>query len=127
MSKEFPQGRRKHFFGSGGTEKNFGHHGWQTTKNLKLHWLKCFKTVPKNKFWTRKQRIKNILSLTRSSGRKSQSQQKLTKKIIYFTIRFCSQIITHFAKLNTLNIIKNTLPQHKQNDVSGWCQKTHLH
>ena len=28
----------------------------------KLHWLKFAKTVPKNKIWTRKQMIKNLIN-----------------------------------------------------------------
>ena len=29
--------------------KNVGYHGWPTTVNWRLHWLKCPKTVPKTK------------------------------------------------------------------------------
>ena len=35
-------------------DKNVSRHGWPTTKNLKLHQLKCPKTVPKNGVWNRK-------------------------------------------------------------------------
>ena len=44
----------------------------------------------------------------RFSRRKSQRQQKLAKKINYFTIRFWSK------DLNLLNNEKNMLPQHSQ-------------
>ena len=57
------------------------------------------------------------------SGRKSESQQKLPKKITYFTRQFRSKNLTHFTNLNSLNIIKNILPQHSQKHASGWCQK----
>ena len=43
----------------------------------------------------------------RLSGRKSQSQQKLAKKITYFTIQFCSKSFAHFTNLSSLNAIKN--------------------
>ena len=43
---------------------------------------------------------------------KSQGQQKLVKKISHFTIQFCSKTHTHFTNLNSLKIIKATLPQH---------------
>ena len=42
----------------------------------------------------------------RFSSRKSQSQQKLTKKITHFTIQFHSKHLTHFTNLNSLNIVK---------------------
>ena len=42
------------------------------------------------------------------------SQQMLAKKI------------THFTNLNSLDIIKNILPQHSQKHVSGWCQKKNI-
>ena len=41
----------------------------------------------------------------RFSSRKSQSQQKLAKKITHFTIQFCSKNFTHFANLNSLKMI----------------------
>ena len=60
-------------------------------------------------------------------GRNSQSQQKLAKKITQFTRQFHSKNLTLFTNLNSLNIIKNKLPQHSQKHVSDWCQKKHLH
>ena len=47
-------------------------------------------------------------------SRKSQSQQKLAKKITHFTIQFCSKNLTNFTKLNSIDIEKNMLPQHGQ-------------
>ena len=50
------------------------------------------------------------------SSRKSQSQQKLVKKITHFTIQFRLKILVHFMNLNLdLNDIENnTLPQRSQ-------------
>ena len=47
-------------------------------------------------------------------SRKSQSQQKLAKKVTHFTIQFRSKNLTHFTKLNSLDIENNMLPQHSQ-------------
>ena len=73
----------------------------------------------------------------RFSSRKSQSQQKLAKKITHFTIQFCSRNVTNFTNINSLDIDNNMLPQHSQKPfslyrnsskhVSVWCQKKHLH
>ena len=41
---------------------------------------------------------------------KSQSQQKLVKKITDFTIQFRSKNLTHFTSLNPLDIENNMLP-----------------
>ena len=68
-------------------------------------------------------------------SRKSQSQQKLAKKITHFTIQFCLKKLTHFINLNSLDIENNMLPQHIQKPFqqifqqtySAWCQKKHLH
>ena len=72
----------------------------------------------------------------RFSSRKSQSQQKIAKKITHFTIRFRSKNLTHFTNLNSLDIETNMLPQHSQKPfwlhkysskhVSVWCHKKHL-
>ena len=48
------------------------------------------------------------------SSRKSQSQQKLAKKITHFTIQFRSKNLTHFTNLNSLDIENNMLLQHSQ-------------
>ena len=68
------------------------------------------------------------------SGRKSQSQQKLSIKITYFAIQFRLKNLTHFMNLNSLEIENNMFPQHSQNHfwlyykffskhVSVWCRK----
>ena len=72
----------------------------------------------------------------RFSSRKSQSQQKLARKITHFTIQFYSKNLTHFTNLNSLDIENNMLPQHDQKPfwlykfsskhISVWCQKKHL-
>ena len=72
----------------------------------------------------------------RFSSRKSQSQQKLAKKITHFTIQFRSKNLIHFTNLNSLDIENNMLPQHSQKyfwlykfsskHVPVWCQKKHL-
>ena len=48
------------------------------------------------------------------SSRKSQSQQRLVKKITHFTIQFRSKNLTHFTNLNSLDIENDTLSQHSQ-------------
>ena len=50
----------------------------------------------------------------RFSSKKSQIQEKLAKKIIYCTINFRSENLTHFTNLNSLDIEKNMLPQQSQ-------------
>ena len=50
----------------------------------------------------------------RFSGRKSQSQQKLSIKITYFAIQFRSKHLTLFTNLNSLGIENNMLPKHCQ-------------
>ena len=76
----------------------------------------------------------------RFSSRKSQSQQKIAKKITHFSKRFNSKHLIFFMKhltffiyLNSLDIENNMLPKHNQNfflfytfsskHVSDWCQK----
>ena len=54
----------------------------------------------------------------RFSGRKSQSQQNLAKKVTYFTIQFRSKNLTHFTNFNSLDIEKNMLSQHSQKPFS---------
>ena len=49
----------------------------------------------------------------RFSNRKSQSHQKLLKKITHFTIQFRSKnFLTHFTNLSSLDIVNNMLPQY---------------
>ena len=50
----------------------------------------------------------------RFSSRKSQSQQKLAKKITHFTIEFCSKSLTHVTHLSSLDIENNMLSQHSR-------------
>ena len=69
-------------------------------------------------------------------SRKSQGQQKLAKKITYFTIHFRSKNLTHFTNLKSPDIENNMLPQHSHKSfwlykfsskhVPVWCQKNHL-
>ena len=47
----------------------------------------------------------------RFSSRKFQSQQKLPKKIIHFTMQFCSINLSHFMNFNSLEIENNMLSQ----------------
>ena len=62
------------------------------------------------------------------------SPQKLSIKITYFAMQFCSKNLIHFMNLNSLEIENNMLPQHSQNPfwlyykffskhISVWCQK----
>ena len=69
----------------------------------------------------------------RFSSRKSQSQEKLAKKITHFSKRFNSNYLTCFINLNSLDIGNNILPKHNKKrsslykfsskHVSVWCQK----
>ena len=138
------QGRRKLFHvAGGGLSKNVDNRGCPTTKNYKKNnkkkknWLKSPKDVPKK--WTLDQNINDskthiwdsffeilfwvyqwtwpeFFSNFIFSSRKSQSQQKLVKKITHFTIQFHLKILVHFMNLNLdlHDIENNTLPQHSQ-------------
>ena len=90
----------------------------QRRKILELHWIKRPKTVlrktkfgPENKWFKTsenkwfKTSYLDFINF-RFSGRKSQSQQKLAKKITHFEIQFRSKNLTHFRDLNSFNIIK---------------------
>ena len=48
------------------------------------------------------------------SSKKSQSQQKLPKMMIHFTIQSCSKNLINFTNLNSLDIENNMFPQHNQ-------------
>ena len=87
----------------------------------KLH----FPKYKKNVFWK-----KNILREKKwPLGPESGSGSP----VIYYR----SKNLTYFTNLNSLNIVKNILPQHSQKPillnkfsrkhVSGWCHKKHLH
>ena len=45
-------------------------------------------------------------------------QEKLATNITYFTIQFWSKNVTHFTNINSLNIIKNRIPQYNQKPFS---------
>ena len=99
---------------------------YRRRKFFKLHWLKYPKTVPQSEIWTRKPQIM-IQSL--------KVNKNLAKKIAHLRIQLHSKNLSHFANLDSLNIVKNILPQHSQkpyslskfysDNVSGWCQKKH--
>ena len=69
----------------------------------------------------------------RFSGRKSQSQQKLAKKITHYTIHFHAKHLIHFTNLISLNIENDILAKQNQKSfslckfsskhVSVWYQK----
>ena len=54
----------------------------------------------------------------RFSNRKSQSQQKLAKKITNFTTQFGSKNLTNFTNLNSIYIEKSMVSQHSQKSLS---------
>ena len=75
--------------------KNVRHHGLlaakKKKKRKKKNWLKFSKTTPKNKIWTRKEMIQNLLFgvvylLISDFLVDSQSQQKLATKIFLLSI-----------------------------------------
>ena len=67
------------------------------------------------------------------SSKKSQNEQKLTKRIRQFTIQFRPKHLTHFMNRNSLDVVNNMPPQSSQKPfwiykfsskhVSIWCQK----
>ena len=82
------------FFMVGWLGKNVRHHGLlaaKKKKEKKKNWLKFSKTTPKNKIWTRKEMIQNLLFgvvylLISDFLVDSQSQQKLATKIFLLSI-----------------------------------------
>ena len=70
---------------------------------------------------------------TRFSSGKSESQQRLEKKITHFTIQFRSKNLTHFTNFKSFDRENNMLPQYSQKPfsfckvsskrVSAWFQK----
>ena len=71
---------------------------------------------------------KNFFFDFRFSGRKSESQQKLSIKITYFAMQFRSKNLIHFMNLNSLEIENNMLPfwlyyNFFSKHISIWCQK----
>ena len=73
----------------------------------------------------------------RFSSRKSQTQQKLAKKISHFTIQFRSKNVTDPTNLDSIGIENNMFSQYSQKsfwhykfsskDASAWYQRKHLH
>ena len=80
-----------------------------------------------------KHHIRSLSLNVRFSGKKSQNQQKLAKKISYLTIQFHSENFAYFTNLNSLNIEKSILPRHilkpysrykfSKKNVFCWSQK----
>ena len=62
--------------------------------------------------YTRSSGLHQSFFNVRFSNRKTQSLQKLLKKITHSTIQFRSKNFTHFKNLSSLDIENNTLPQH---------------
>ena len=65
-------------------------------KMLKLHWLKCPKTVRKNEIWIRKSMIKNLifgiyLLILDFLVKSVKANKSFQKKIVHFTIQFRSK------------------------------------
>ena len=61
------------------------------------------------------------------SSRKSQSQQKLAKKTIYFTTQFCSKNLTHLTNLSSFEIENKMLLQHSHKPFSLYkCFTRHI-
>ena len=95
--------------------KKIGHHGWPTRKKLKLYLLKRPKTVPRKrnlveKINDSKSHIKSLSFNFRFFSSKSQSQQKLAKKITHFTIKFRSKNLTYFTNVTVTQNCKNYTP-----------------
>ena len=80
------------FFMVRNLSKNVSHHGWLTTKKFKIALAKTPWNSPKKsrnldqKISDSKSYIYSLYINFRFSGRKSQNQQKLARKITYFTI-----------------------------------------
>ena len=123
----------------GGWVKNVDN-GLLTTKHFQIKLAKTLQNSPNKRNLNQiindsKPLIWNLSVNLRFSARKSQSQQRRTKKITYIVIQFHSKK-RHFMNLNSLNII-NIYLQHSQKPyslykfsskhVSVWGQKKHLH
>ena len=98
---------------------NFAHHGWPTTKNFKTTLAKTPKNSPqKTKSELEKKSFKTsyleLIFQFQIFSRKSPEQEKLEKNIIHFTIPSRSKKLAYFRDLNSLNIVKNILPQLNQ-------------
>ena len=90
-------------------------------RRQKLRWLKRPETIPqKTKFGPKNNSKPHIWSLSLNFNffsRKSESQQKLAKKIIHFRIKFPSKNI-RFTNHNSLNIIKSIFPQNTAKNLT---------
>lgn len=77
------QGQRKLFYGRRAEKKKCQLHGWPTTQNLKLYWLKWSKIIPKKKFGTEDKWLENSyleLSISSDFLVESLKQTKFNKK-----------------------------------------------
>ena len=96
-----------------GLSKNVSHHGWSTTKNVKITLAKTI--YSKLNEWLKTSYFEFSF---RFSSRKSQNQQKLAKKINYLKIQFRSKNLTYFMNFNSLKIVKIIPLQHSQKPYS---------
>ena len=96
-----------------GLSKNVSHHGWSTTKNVKITLAKTI--YSKLNEWLK---ISYFEFSFRFSSRKSQNQQKLAKKINYLKIQFRSKNLTYFMNFNSLKIVKIIPLQHSEKPYS---------
>ena len=96
-----------------GLSKNVSHHGWSTTKNVKITLAKTI--YSKLNEWLK---ISYFEFSFKFSSRKSQNQQKLAKKINYLKIQFRSKNLTYFMNFNSLKIVKIIPLQHSQKPYS---------
>ena len=105
--------------------------GDQGGKNLKLHWLQCPKTVPKNKIWSWNWMIKKLIfgadilisDFLVESLKANKNYQK--KRPLILQCSFSQKL--HFANLKSLTIIKSIIRHHSQKHVCDYCQKNYLH
>ena len=105
-----------------------------TTKKFKIRWLKSPKTVLKNKSWTRKYMIKNIvfavyvlMSLFQIFWQKVSKLTKTSKKdsSSYNTVSIKKPRTFYERRLS--QTYKKYTPATQPNYLSRWCQKKHLH
>ena len=80
------------------------------------HWNYFFENIISGiqLFYIRPDAPAEFLFSFRFSSRKSQSQQKLAKKISHFTIQFRSKNVTDPTNLNSIGIENNMFSQHSQ-------------
>ena len=102
-----------------GLSKNVGHHVWPKTKNLKISQYKTSENshIKRNLDHKANDANRHIWSSSinfRFFGRKSWSQQKLAKRSLILQYSFAQKASLILQYLNSLNIIKNILPQYSQ-------------